>query len=274
MKFTFGIVTGGGQTAYINSIIDSIEKEEIPEYEIIIIGSFVTPRDRTTVYDFPENIAPMWITKKKNIIAEVAKYETLVLLHDYIKLEEGWYKGFLRFQSETPDWDVVMCKMKESNGNRSLDWIGLPNDTFYGNVLLPYEYCNPKGMYVPGNFFVVKRDFLRKNPLDERRVWSEGEDIEWSKRIFGGADNSEWLRNILRIPMDVDVPDPETPARYCMNRYSSVVFLKDKPTHPDYYSTFDMHSGDNSRPKNFDPESYYYLRKRRERKIESLPAAS
>jgi hypothetical protein len=266
---TFGIITGGGQTSWINQIIDSIENEMIPQYEILVIGSFVTAREHTKVYEFPEDQVPMWITKKKNILAKLATFETLVFLHDYIKLKEGWYQGFLQFQKETPQWDVAMCRMEESNGKRAMDWMGLPNDPIYGNVLFPYEYCNPKGMYVPGNFFMVKRDFFLQHPLDEQRIWGMGEDIEWSKRIFGGADTSEWLRNILRIPLDVPVPDPEPPARYVMNPYSTVVFLKEKPTNPCYYETFDMHSGDNSRPKGFNPEEYLYMRKRLARKIET-----
>lgn len=269
MTITFGIVTGGGQTGIINEIIDSIEEEHIPQYEIIIVGSFHSIRKNTIALDFPEHVVPMWITKKKNLIGQIAKYDTLVFLHDYIKLEKGWFSGFQRFDSEHPEWEVAMCKMLEINGNRSIDWMGLPNDTMYGNVLFPYSYSNPKGMYVPGNFFMVKRQLFLKYPLDENRVWGMGEDIEWSKRIFGGADNSEWLRNILRIPMNVEVPDPDPPAKYCMNIYSSVRFLKEKPTNPCYYEIFDLHSGDNSRPPGFRREIYYYLKKRDERKIES-----
>lgn len=265
MKLTFGIITGGGQTSFINQIIESIEEEQIPEYEIIVIGSFVSAREHTRVYEFPEQIVPMWITKKKNIIAELAIYDTLVLLHDYIGLKKGWYQGMLRFQEETPVWDVAMCRMEEINGNRAMDWIGLPNDPIYGNVLHPYSYCNPKGLYVPGNFFLVKKEFLKAHPLDEQRVWGMGEDIEWSKRIFGGADNSEWLRTILRKPMNVEIPDPEISARYHMNPYSTVAYLKEKPTNPCYYEPFDMHSGDSSRPLGFKTDDYLYMRKRMER---------
>ena len=38
-------------------------------------------------------------------------------------------------------------------------------------------------MYASGSFFIVKRDFLRKNPLDESKSWGEGEDVEWSIRL-------------------------------------------------------------------------------------------
>lgn len=32
--------------------------------------------------------------QKKNIIVLNAKYENIVLLHDYVKLGDNWYKGF------------------------------------------------------------------------------------------------------------------------------------------------------------------------------------
>ena len=38
MDFSFGIITGGNNESIINQIIDSIEYENIPNYEIIISG--------------------------------------------------------------------------------------------------------------------------------------------------------------------------------------------------------------------------------------------
>ena len=261
MDITFGIITAGNDP-FVNTIIDSIEAEQIPNYEIIIVGSFSGQRANTKVVPFDESRFPMCIPLKKMIIAKLASNPILVLSHDYIRLKPGFYKSFVEFGS---DWDVAMCKMLENNGKRAIDWMGLPNDPIYGNVLHPYDYCNPKGMYVPGNFFLVKKDFLLEHPLDVNRMWGQGEDIEWSKRIFGGADASEWLRNILRIPIDVVIKDPTSPAVYKMNVNASVEYLKDKPTDTCFYEPYDLHSGDNSRPKGFKKEDYVYLMKRSEK---------
>ena len=38
MNFTFGIITGGNNELMINDIINSIENENIPNYEIIVVG--------------------------------------------------------------------------------------------------------------------------------------------------------------------------------------------------------------------------------------------
>jgi len=89
MNFTFGIITGGGQEANINLCIDSIEKLNISNYEVIIIGACGINRKNTTQVAFNENIKSMWITKKKNIITELAKYENVVYLHDYIVFHDN-----------------------------------------------------------------------------------------------------------------------------------------------------------------------------------------
>jgi hypothetical protein len=59
--------------------------------------------------------------------------------------------------------------------------------------------------------------------------------------------------------MDIVVPEPEKVARYKMNTLSSVRFLKDKETPPDFREKYDLHSGDNSRVNGFHPSQYYYL---------------
>lgn len=64
MNFTFGIVTSGLDER-IQIVIDSIEKLNISEYEIIIIGNSSVQRDRTIIVPFNENQRPAWITKRK-----------------------------------------------------------------------------------------------------------------------------------------------------------------------------------------------------------------
>ena len=84
MDFSFGIITNGDNDNYINQIIDSIEVQNIPNYEIIIVGATKVSRVNTTIIPFDESVKAMWITKKKNLITLNAKYENLVFLHDYI----------------------------------------------------------------------------------------------------------------------------------------------------------------------------------------------
>jgi hypothetical protein len=263
MNFTFGIITSINSCNYINDIIISIENQNIPNYEIIIIGQInkdlIHNFKNTTIIEFNENIKPQWITKKKNIITELSKYENIVFLHDYILFEPNWYNGFIEFDKEYSDWEISMCKVKNIDGKRAIDWMGLPNDTKYGNVLLPYHYRNPKGMYIPGNFWIAKKNVMQKYPLNENLLWGQAEDIEWSKRVLGGAIYSTWLRNMIKIPMNKEVDETTCINKYYMNTYSSVIYLKNKPTTSDFCKEYDAHSGSNSRPLGYNREDYEYL---------------
>ncbi len=264
MNITFGIITSDLSQNYLSSVIKSIENESIPEYEILIVGGKEIAWNNSHVHylAFDESIVPDWITMKKNLITEYAQYNVIVYMHDYICLTPGWYKGFLQFDSERcGDWDLAMCQIQTMDGGRAIDWMGLPNDPVYGNVLLPYSYRNPKGMYIPGNFWIAKRSIMQTYPLNPQFRWCEGEDIEWSKRVLGGAINAPWLRTILRIPMDAEIDETKCTDKYFMNPYSCVQYIKHKPTPEAFLKEYDHHSGDNSRPSGYRREEYLYMMK-------------
>ena len=189
MNWSFGIIFGNmkdlsgddknyGVDPYENvkKVIESIRKQNIENYEIILVGDHyhaegITGDDIIKV-DFDESIRKAWITKKKNIVAQTAKYENLSIHHDYITLDDEWYEGFQNFGYE---WDVCM-------------------------------------MYISGGYFCVKRDYLLSNPLDETLVAGEGEDLEWSVRL---RQNWNYRCNpnskvVLCKPKQNHLPPPHT----------------------------------------------------------------
>jgi hypothetical protein len=186
MDFTFGIITGGNDFM-INEIIDSIEKELIPNYEILIVGVSNITRKNVRVINFDENSRPSWITKKKNIITNESKYENIVYLHDYIKLIDGWYQGQLK---SGDNFHVRMDKIINNNGERFRDWSIWPHngnnmDQFIGrDCLIPYNMTHlSKYMYISGSYWIAKKSVMIEFPLDENLSWGHGEDVLWSKKI-------------------------------------------------------------------------------------------
>jgi hypothetical protein len=168
MDFTFGIITSGENDLFIMEIIISIVKNNIPNYEIIIVGNTKIQSNSHTnieIFEFDETIKKGWITKKKNIIALKAKYENIVLLHDYVKLGDNWYSGFLKFGD---DYDWCVTKIINKNGARFRDYTLFPYvvdhlklfysaggdiDGYYNHqCLLPYDFQNTiktnKYMYI------------------------------------------------------------------------------------------------------------------------------
>lgn len=187
MDFTFGIITGGNNDPMINEIIDSIENENIPNYEIIIVGNSDIERKNTKILKFDESLKKAWITKKKNLITKESKFENIVFLHDYIKLNNGWYNGHLRSGNE---FSIRMDKIINNNGERFRDWCIWPHnnnkmDSFIGrDCLIPYNIKHlSKYMYISGSYWVAKKTIMEKFPLNESLSWGEGEDVIWSKEV-------------------------------------------------------------------------------------------
>lgn len=189
MKFTFGLVTSGTSDQSVNLVIDSIERLNIPEYEVLVVGNSSVTRNNTRIIPFDESVRRAWITRKKNLITENAKYENVVYSHDYIVYENDWYEGWLNYGD---DYKVAMNRILNADGSRYRDWVVWPhNNNFVDGIvlrqrgcLIPYEMGHlSKYMYISGAYWVAKRDAMLEFPLNENLVWGEGEDVEWSHRI-------------------------------------------------------------------------------------------
>lgn len=181
MDFSFGIITTGGVDDRILTIIESIEYLKIPNYEIIIVGNCGVQRSNVTVIAFDESIKRMWITRKKNIITEHAKYENIVFLHDYVALDKNWYEGFKQFGN---NFKVCMTRLEDIHGNRHQDWVIIGDSGIVGSeCMIPYDMNLSKIQYMPGNYWIAKKSFMEQFPLNENLIWGQGEDGEWSLRI-------------------------------------------------------------------------------------------
>ena len=86
MNFTFGIVSNGENYNHLNSCIQSIHKQNINNYEIIIVGKIdtnkVLDKNKINFIDFDENIKPAGLLEK-NIITDKSSFENIVFMHDY-----------------------------------------------------------------------------------------------------------------------------------------------------------------------------------------------
>lgn len=189
MKFTFGIITDGNANTNLNPIVDSIEKQNIPEYEILVVGNNSISRKNTKVISFDESIKPKWITRKNNLITLNSKYDNIVYTHDYIIFEDDWYDGYLKFGE---NFKICMNKILNSDSSRYIDWVIWPhNKNFMDNIVLPNRECLipydmthlSKYQYISGAYWVAKKDVMMEFPLDENLVWGQGDDVIWSRLV-------------------------------------------------------------------------------------------
>jgi hypothetical protein len=187
MDFTFGIITEKNNEENIKTIIESIHTLNIPNYEIIIIGDCNLEDKNLRIFPFNETIKKGWITKKKNLICQRATYENIVLLHDYIKFDPDWYKGFLEFGNT---FQICITKINTISGKRFRDYTLYPwgiEPHFQQRCLVPYSQDLPNHirrlLYVSGSYYIIKKAIALQFPLEELLGYGQGEDVEYSKRL-------------------------------------------------------------------------------------------
>jgi hypothetical protein len=189
MNFSFGICCCEENKPLQKTIIESIRKLNIPNYEIILVGNTQYKVDEIIEGEdlkyilFDESVRPGWITKKKNLITENSQYENIVYTHDYIEFNKDWYTGYLKHQ----DFKVSMNRIHNLDGKRNIDWLIYYQDLCFPNAeqLLPYDLEFSKIMYIPGFYWVAKKEIMQEFPLNENLIWGQAEDVEWSRRVRG-----------------------------------------------------------------------------------------
>lgn len=184
-KWSFGILSDGKRKEQVNLEIESIRALKIPYYEIIICGKYDgDKRDDVKIIDF--NPEKAWITKKKNLICESAKYENIVITHDRFIFNLDWYEGMKKYGNY---FEILSCNITDSEGKRVDDWITsgtelTPDFAFHG-IMDPRDWDS--GGYIDGGFYILKKDVWRKVKWDETLLWGQSEDLVLSRDFLNNG---------------------------------------------------------------------------------------
>lgn len=181
-KWTFGMITKGERDSWIEEIIQAIHKQRIPHYEIIVCGTYRDRKEKNFKYiPFNKRDDRGWITKKKNLIAKVAKYENLCFIHDRIVLDEAWFKGMRKYGN----CFELLCNSQvlREEEIRAGDWLTYGNNKLgmpFGISLLDYNDWD-EYIYMSGQLSIWKKSIWEKCPWNETLYWGE-EDVELTFR--------------------------------------------------------------------------------------------
>lgn len=191
---SFGVCTGYDNPEHLIKCIDSIRKQakDLDDYQILVVGpeppaEIVAELDHPDIefIEFDESVRPMWITKKKNLIAQKADFDRLCIMHDYMWLAPDWAKKLWEFECWN-SWNILAFPQQRADGGRFwYDWSGfrgpreLDDRQFYD-----YEdWEHNDEVYISGNIFCVHRGLMLDHPLNEELGHMQEEDLEWSRRL-------------------------------------------------------------------------------------------
>jgi glycosyltransferase involved in cell wall biosynthesis len=190
---SFCIITQGIDDTNLKKAIASIVALNIPTYEVVFVGG-----DKTTV-ETSENIrwVPFdegakahieiagkpgaWITRKKNVAVQNAKYDICVVIHDYLAFDPDWWIEFEKFGYR---WDICVHQNIYFNGHRGDGWIIDRHPLLPRGTKVPWDMIDlVQYMGISGNYFCIKRECFLEEPMDENLLWGQGEEMEWSRRV-------------------------------------------------------------------------------------------
>ncbi|MBI2664957.1 glycosyltransferase family 2 protein [Candidatus Woesearchaeota archaeon] len=180
-KWTFGIITNGKRNGDMENLIASVRKQNIPNYEIIVCGTYFERNEPFFRYiPFSEQDDRGWITKKKNIICEAAKYENIMVLHDRLSLNDGWFEGMQRYGN---NFEVLSCVQHAAGNVRAADWVTSCCSQLPGIIaLLDYRDWD-SWIYPNGGLIMLKKSVWKNVKWNESLFWNQCEDVELGHRF-------------------------------------------------------------------------------------------
>lgn len=213
-SFGFGVITDGKRPDPVNLFVDSVmamEGFDPAHHEILVCGpdqaldNLGARAGSVTFIRQPDHMADQgWITRKKNLIAQATRAETLLIAHDRYRMPTDFLAQMAAFGG---DFSALVCRQMLPDGERFPDWVTTSSFWKWNQpALLDYGDYSPQ-IYINGGLMVVKTAVMRRHLLNELLLWSQGEDVEWTRRLQAAGI-------VPRLARNVAIPTINTRAGY------------------------------------------------------------
>ena len=189
-SWSFGVISDGRKNDFITRLINSIINQKIPNFEIIICGPYVIPKELigTNIIllndvKLKQDIRPPTPAKKNKII-ERAKYNNLCIMHDRFSLPDNWFSNFKYYGNY---FDILCLPTIDTHGNRfRVDWMSFNYPvTQIKKQNKSLKYCKwSHDAIIQGGIIIAKKNLISKFMFDERLHWEELEDMQISKQSY------------------------------------------------------------------------------------------
>ncbi|QHF47832.1 hypothetical protein PspS35_30005 [Pseudomonas sp. S35] len=266
-SWTFGIPVGPEDATVLNAVVQRILELDIPNKEILLCG---TPGKNFRYFDqvriVGEDITapPVQICKKKNRIADEARYNNLVILHDRVFLPTHFGEMVRRFGPRYPlmtlqslffdnvrnvgprrysDYGMAMGVIAEGMKGmhrRDNEVVSIAPALFAEIERTGFCFASPvryakDASYPTGSLYICRKEVWQAFTLDESLLWAEFEDIEHGIRASkGGVPTRVNPYGITQSVTSRALLGAESPVESCSGRYgrtgpSQFSFLRKKP---------------------------------------------
>jgi glycosyltransferase involved in cell wall biosynthesis len=160
-SYSFVIITDGREPEKLERLLQSIEKQNFPEVEVVIV------RD--------ENHEGR-LGALRNAGCKKAQYYTLIVMDDDMILHNDFYPGLLKYGHTDA---ALSCRIVNPDNTRYWDWKAHKDGK---NWLLDYGETHPL-VSLTGGFCVITQGIFSRVQWDEHRGFNQEEDVDFSNRL-------------------------------------------------------------------------------------------
>jgi hypothetical protein len=182
--WTFGLLTLGKNRERTLAYIRSIEQASLANYEILVVVpqrlKYLEGVKHLKQIVFNQRDDLGWITRKKNLICEAARYSDILICHDRYELDPSFHSDW---EAWGYSYGIAGPRARLPDGRRGMDWVvaSSQNHTWSNGGLLDYRSYSPY-VYIPGGATAVRKSFWKRYPWNENLYWNEHEDVELCRR--------------------------------------------------------------------------------------------
>lgn len=175
---SFCVITGGHRPDMMEALIQSIEAQHIPAYEILVCGKY-KPDPRVDYMETKELAETAAVCKMRNLNAARARYDTVIILDDDVTFAPAWWNNMRRHAN----FDLAGCRGLDPLGNRWWDYQKIERgNPLASPELLEYDAEDP-GSYISGYFMMMRWDVWNVVKFDETRRNYQHDDIDFCHRV-------------------------------------------------------------------------------------------
>jgi len=175
---SFCIITGGKRPDRMETLIQSIVRMELPNYEVLVCGIFHKD-SRIRYFEKREWAVSAKVCKMRNFNAKNSKFDTIIILDDDVEFSPDWWEKI----KDEKEFDLLGCRGVDSNGNRWWDWQSIErNSPLAKPKLMAYNEESPDA-YISGYFMMMKHSVWEDVKFDENRKNYQQDDIDFCHRL-------------------------------------------------------------------------------------------
>lgn len=213
-SWTFGLPVGPEDATLLNACVKRILEIDVPNKEIILCGrpgANFHYWDQVRIVGEDITAPPVQISRKKNRIAQEAKYDNLCIIHDRVFLPKDFMEAVRTFGNAYPltcfqsiffddKWNFVprrysdfgVAKKLEAHSNLGLMRGEGACPSKYAPTVFPlvergeFLFGNPhrygRNTFPTGSLYLCKRSVWLRCPQNDALIWAEFEDVEHADR--------------------------------------------------------------------------------------------